>query len=460
MKSEKVDRRVFMRNASLAAVGVSIVPRHILGGPGYQAPSDTLGVAAIGAGGMGGSNMAALTSEHIVAICDVDDRRLSGAYRGRDGNVRENRRDLKDAYDKAKRYTDFREMLDKQTDIDAVVIATPDHVHAVAANRAMQLGKHVYVQKPLTYSVYEARVLRATARETGVVTQMGNQGHSHDDGRRLLEWVWAGAIGPVHEVHVWTNRPIWPQGIPHPEAPMAVPEGLDWDLWQGPAAPRPYHEAYLPFSWRGWVDYGVGALGDMGAHLLDHAYWALDLDYPTRVWSTSTPFGGKGEEQGSWPLATVVYYEFARGGRTPVRLTWYDGGLLPPRPAELPDSVALSPEGGALMVGEKGSLLYDTYGHNPRLFPDALMQAYADLPQTLPRIVVSHEMNWADACKGLNEPSCPFDYAALLTETMLLGMVALRGGKPIEYDGENMKIPNAPDVEEFLHRPYRAGWSL
>jgi predicted dehydrogenase len=333
-------------------------------------------------------------------------------------------------------------------------------VHAAAAVMAMQMGKHVYVQKPLTYSVHEARVLRDLARETGVVTQMGNQGHSGDDGRRLLEWVWAGAIGPVHEAHIWTNRPIWPQGIPRPDQSEPVPKEVDWDLWLGPAPSVPYHSAYMPFSWRGWTDWGTGALGDMGAHLVDHTYWALDLKYPTTIEASGSPYGG--EDKASYPMATIVHYLFARGGRDPVTMTWYDGGLLPARPPVMPADAEVNRGGGAMLIGERGVLVYDTYGNNPRLFPESLQEEYTDVPQTLPRIEVSHEMNWVNACKGLNEPSCPFEYAAPLTETMLLGVVALQAGygRKLTWDGENGHFIGAPDADAFLHREYRSGWSL
>lgn len=443
---KNVSRRRFLKSAAATAAGVTILPRHILGGPGFQAPSDTLNIAAIGAGGMGGSNLRAVQSENIVALADVDWERAEESF---------------ERFPNAERHRDFRRMLDDQDgDIDAVIIATPDHTHAVAATMAMEMGKHVYVQKPLTRTIREARALLDLSKEYDVVTQMGNQGHSHDDGRRLLEWVWAGAIGPVHEVHIWTNRPIWPQGVPRPAEAMPVPDHLDWDLWLGPAPEVPYHEAYAPFAWRGWTDYGTSALGDMGAHLIDHAYWALDLEYPTSVWSSSTPFGGRGDDRASWPRAQMTQYKFARGGRDPITMMWYDGGLLAPRPDALPDDVVLDPGGGAIMVGEKGILLYDTYGHNPRMYPEHLMEEYSDLPKTLPRIEVSHEMNWVNACKGTDEASSPFSYAVPLTETMLLGIVALQAGEVIKFDPISMTIPNSPAAEKYLHREYRNGWSL
>ena len=442
--NRSVSRRSFLRDSALTAAGLTLVPRHVIGGPGYRAPSDVLNIAGIGAGGMGAANLREVASEQVVALADVDQNRASDSF-GRFPN--------------ATRYTDFRRMLDEMgDDIDAVIIATPDHTHATAASMAMQMGKHVYVQKPLTRTIREARRLLELAEAHDVVTQMGNQGHSHDDGRRLIEWIRAGVIGPVHEVHVWTNRPIWPQGVPRPAESMAPPAHLDWDLWLGPAPSMPYNEAYAPFTWRGWVDWGTSALGDMGAHLVDHAYWALDLGYPTMVWTSSTPFGGR--DQASWPQSQMTQYEFGHGGQHTVRMMWYDGGLIAPRPDVLPDDVVLKPGGGAIMVGKKGVLVYDTYGHNPQLYPRHLMDDVADLPQTLPRIEESHEMNWVNACKGMGEPTCPFSYAVPLTEVMLLGVVALQAGEMIRYNSDDMTIPNAPDAEQYLHREYRRGWEL
>jgi predicted dehydrogenase len=460
MKHTGINRRTFMGQSAAAAFGALIVPRHVLGGPGFLAPSDMLNVAAIGAGGMGASNMGNLVSQNIVAICDVDDKSVESSFIDREGKPREDRAALKAAYAKAKRYKDFREMLDKQKDIEGVVIATPDHTHAPAAVMAMRMGKHVYVQKPLTYTVHEARVLRQVAAETGVVTQMGNQGHSHDDGRKMLEWIWAGAIGTVTEVHVWTNRPIWPQGMARPEKSESVPKTLAWDLFLGPAPEVPYHPSYTPFSWRGWADWGTGALGDMGAHLIDHAYWALDLDAPSSIEAAGSPWGGK--DKASYPLSTLVHYEFARGGRSPVKMTWYDGGLLPRRPPEMPADAQVNPGGGAMLIGDKGVIVYDTYGHNPRLFTSGPAMDVASIPQTLPRIPVSHEMNWANACMGIGEANCPFSYAGPLTETMLLGVVALRAGygRKLFWDAANGKFTNAPDADQYLHREYRKGWEL
>ncbi len=498
MSRRRLTRRQFVSETSALTMGGMVVKRHVLGGPGYQAPSDTLNVAIVGAGGMGMSDAEALVTQNIVAVCDVDfgyvERSLAGREKDREGKPRPDGVRLQEQFGKARRYADFREMLDKQKNIEGVVIATPDHTHAVIANAAMLAGKHVYVQKPLTYSVHEARVLRATAQKTGVVTQMGNQGHSRDDARLINEWIQAGLIGPVSEVHVWTNRPIWPQGLPRPAAPapppagaapappswnqraineataaaMAgsypVPEGLRWDLYLGPVAEDiPYHPVYHPFNWRGWTDFGVGALGDMGAHLLDHPYWALNLGYPTSIEATSTPWGGPRAKPVTYPLAMTAHYEFpARGTMPPVRLNWYDGGLMPPRPPQLPDDLALNREGGVIFVGTKGILMHETYGAKPTLFPAELMEQTPSVAQTMSRITTSHELNWAAACKKQAIASSPFEYAVPLTETMLLGIVALRTGqgRKILYDGDTMAVTNIPESNQYLTREYRPGWGL
>ena len=521
--THEVTRREFVVDASKLALGAlvtppMIVPRHVLGGPGFQAPSDTLNVAIVGCGGMGTSNAAVLAqTENIVAICDVDfayaERKVAERARDRDGSPVSEGLKLQEQFARAKRYDDFREMLARQSDIDAVVVATPDHLHAVVAKTAMDLGKHVYVQKPLTYSVSEARALRATAlANRKLVTQMGNQGHSSEGARLINEWIQAGVIGPVREVHVWTNRPLvyWPQGIPRPAdalapeegspfgnpwttrrvndvlaaalgAPTAPPPGLRWDLYVGPVATDvPYHPIYHPFNWRGWIDFGVGALGDMGAHLIDHPFWALGLTWPTSIEATSTPWGTMTvpvefasaarvpaatprRVPVSYPAATTVHYRFpARGDQPPVRLSWYDGGLFPPRPDALPDEVPLTSEGGVMFIGDKGVLMNDTYGAHPRLYPAALLERAASVPQRYPRIAWSHELNWAKACKGQAEASSPIEYAAQLTETMLLGIVALRAGQGqrIDYDGESMRITNLPEANQYLTRPYRPGWGV
>ncbi|HSL23186.1 MAG TPA: Gfo/Idh/MocA family oxidoreductase, partial [Vicinamibacterales bacterium] len=499
-------RRRFVTTMAGAGVALTIVPRHVLG-RGLTPPSDLLNVAGVGVGGMGRINLRNIASENIVAMCDVDwsyaertfsrleeeftreHTRLANAPTPKDRDqiaaTIERMRRFKDVHvPKAARYRDYREMLEKQKDIDAVLIATPDHTHAVIASAAMDLGKHVYVQKPLTATVREARVLAEKARQSKVVTQMGNQGHSWDDGRLAVEHVRAGTIGRVREVHVWTNRPLayWPQGIPRPTPVAPVPnldgnpewnmpavmhrlanamgvhpppQALEWDLFLGPAPFVEYHPVYHPFNWRGWVEWGNGAIGDMGAHLIDHAFWALDLGYPTSIETVSTPFNGA-----SYPMATTTYFEFpARGARPAVKLTWYDGGLTPPKPPELEDE-ALNPTGGALFVGTRGKLLHDTYGLNPRLLPATLQRSAPQPPRIFRRIPVSHEMNWVNAAKGLEKASTPFEYAAQLTEVMLLGIASLRAKSKLHYDGEAMRVTNVPDANHYLHREYRQGWSL
>ena len=497
MESSPVSRREFVKTTALAGVAATVLPRHVLGGPGFQAPSDTLNIAAIGAGGMGAENMRAVTSENIVAICDID---FEHVYRGlyNDGEIREGREALVAAYDKAVRYADFRVMLEQQKDIDAVLIATPDHTHAAAAAMAMRLGKHVYVQKPLTWSVHEARVLRDLAAETGVVTQMGNQGHSSDGARQVNEWIQIGAIGDVREVHVWTNRPVWPQGMPMPrrvdidkdagwgmddvqlriakglrgrKRRLKVPKSLNWDLFLGPAPWVDYHPMYQPFTWRGWVDYGTGALGDMGAHLMDQPQWALGLKYPTTIEATSTPWGADkispwGDpptDVASFPWAMTVHYDFpARGVMPALKMHWYEGGLMPRRPDLLPNDVKLPRGGGVIHVGDRGIMMHRAWGTGAEMYPASLMEEYKDTPQTYPRIETSHEMNWVNACKGIGEATCPFDFAGPLTETMLLGLVALKTGQGerIHWDGEKGEVTSHPEANEYLHREYREGYTL
>ena len=510
-----ISRRTFVLDTAGAAAAFAlapmVVPRHVLGGRAHRPPSRTLNVACVGIGGMGMNNMATLVDagENIVAVCDVDypyvERQLAGRLRPRQGETSPPPEALRlqDAYTRAAKYDDFRVMLERQKDIDAVVVATPDHLHAVIALAAMRAGKHVYVQKPLTATVHEARMLAQVARETKVVTQMGNQGHSRDGTRRINELIAAGVIGPVREVHVFTDRPqrYWAQGIPRPAAdattqtggpastsapaapavpprwsmrtvdnailramaenPHTPPAGLHWDLFLGPAGDVPYHPVYHPFSWRGWPDFGVSAIGDMGAHLIDQPFWALGLDYPTSIVSSSTPWGGTKSAPGAYPLAMTTRYEFAaRGTQAPVSLTWYDGGLMPTLSADIP--LPGGDGGGGIFVGERGFLTYETYGDNPLVYPEAAARLAASVPVTYPRIAVPHEVNWAQACKGEGTASSPFEYAARLTETMLLGIVALRAGQArrIEYDGAKMQVKNLPEANAFLTRDYRAGWEV
>ena len=470
-------RREFVRTGAASVAGAvfapTLVPRHVLG-RGFRAPSDTVNVAGIGVGGQGMWNLSAMSSQaNIVAMADVDwgyvaesfDERAT--YTEDDGSPAfPELADLRALYDRTPRYADFRRMLDERgRDIDAVVVATPDHTHAIAALTAMGMGKHVYVQKPLTYSVEEARMLKHAAATTGVVTQMGNQGHSSDDGRRVVEVLRAGVIGPVREVTIWTNRPhvYWPQGFARPAVSTPPPATLDWDLFLGPAPQQAYVPGIHPFSWRGWVDFGGGALGDMGAHLMDFPVWALELGMPTRVETRASPWGGPKAHPDTYPVATITTYDFGGAPGGPVRLTWFDGGLMPPTPRDAPAGFALDPGGGVMYVGEKGLLIHETYGLSPRFLPEALGEAASAVPVSIPRIeggIDGHEHNWLRAIRGEEDISCPFSYAADLTETMHLGVVALHAGVPIEYDAAAMRIPNAPDAERFLSRTPRPGWEL
>jgi len=445
-------RRHFMKGAASAAAFM-IVPRHVLGN-GVTAPSDKLNVAGIGIGGMGKSNIKNLSDENIVALCDVDDNYAAEVYK---------------LYPNARTYRDFRIMLEKQKDIDGVVIATPDHTHAVIAMTAMRMGKHVYCQKPLTRLVSEARRLTEAAREYKVATQMGNQGHSGEGVRLICEWIWNGAIGTVREVEAWTNRPVWPQGIDRPTDILPVPSTLDWDLWLGPAPDRPYNPIYHPFSWRAWWDFGCGALGDMACHVLDPVFTSLKLKYPTSVEASISTFVSpkkmwvKVDNKETFPQASIIRYTFpARRDMPPVKVTWYDGGLMPERPEELePDLPMGNGSSGVLFIGEKGKLMCNEYGDNPRLIPKAAMDAYKQPPKTIPRITGSHEQDWARACKG-GEPACSnFDYSGPLTEMVVMGNLAIRyPQKKLEWDGENMQVTNFPEANDYVQTHYREGWTL
>ena len=450
-----VPRRSFL---GLVAGAVSIVPRHVLGGPATKPPSDKLHVACVGLGAMGTDNLKACEGESVVALCDVDSRMASVTFQ---------------RYPKAARYKDYRRMLDAEKRLDAVIVATPDHTHAAITAAAMRAGKHAYTQMPLAHDVWEARQLARIAREAKVATQMGNERYSGPTIRSTCEWIWDGCIGPVREVHCWTNRPQWPQGMGRPKDAPAAPPHLAWDLWLGPAPARPYHRAYHPYLWRGWRDFGTGALGAMGCHGMDGAFWALKLAEAPTFSVQADSAGGTAE---SYPRASSVRYRFpARGDMPPVTLLWYDGGRRPPRPKELPRTREFLGSNGTVFVGEKGKLAFGalTAGTNPgqagpRFIPESLRQTYSPPKKTIPRIsgkgrwVKSsrHVEDWVRACKG-GRPACSrFEIAGPLTEMVLLGNVALLCGKPIEWDREALRIVNAPDANRFLRRHYRAGWSL
>lgn len=453
-KGSRITRREFLGASATAAAGMMIVPRHVLGGPGFTAPSDKLNIGCVGVGGKGTSDIWSVSTENIVALCDVDDTHMADF-------LKHERNDPKNQpmYDRAKKYRDFRIMLEKEKSLDAVTVSTPDHNHAVIAMMAIKMGKHAFVQKPLTHTIKEARMLKKAAQEAKVVTQMGNQGHAGEGARLINEWIWDGAIGDVHEAHVWTNRPIWPQGIDAPKEIPSVPSTLDWNLWLGPAPFRPYHPSLCHFVWRGWWDFGTGALGDMGAHLMDQPFWTLKLGYPLSVQASSTRY-----TKDSYPLAEVVTYEFPqRGNMPPVKLTWYDGGLMPPRPHDIePGRMMGDDGGGVLFVGDKGKLVCSTYGQNPRIVPETKMQEYKRPEKTIPRSPGIHE-EWVEAIKAGKKSTTDFSYSAVLTEAMLLANIAvLMQDKytKLEWDGEKMEFTNLPEANEYLHKEYRPGWSL
>ncbi|MBN2093456.1 Gfo/Idh/MocA family oxidoreductase [candidate division KSB1 bacterium] len=452
-----ISRRSFLGGSIATFATISLVPRHVLGGSGYVPPSDKLNIAAVGVGGKGRSDITSVSSENIVALCDVDDDKMADSLKRI--KQEEKYQVLAEQMAKAPKYRDFRKMLETEKSIDAVTISTPDHTHAVIAVMAMRLGKHVFVQKPLTHSVKEARILRQVAKETGVVTQMGNQGHAEEGGRLVCEWIWDGAIGPVRQAYCWTNRPVWATGMDRPKEIPSVRPSLDWDLWLGPAPWRPYHPAYVPWSWRAWCDFGTGALGDMGAHIFDHAYWPLKLEYPTRVQASSTVFNGE-----SWPIAETFHYDFpARGNMPPVKLTWIDGGLMPPRPDELePGRQMGDTDGGVLFIGDKGIIMCGCYGRNPRIIPETKMVEYKRPAKSIPRSPGIHE-EWVEAIKKGTKSTTDFEYSSKLVECMMLGNIAIRmtsKNKVLEYDGEKGEITNLPEANEFLIREYRNGWTL
>ena len=443
-KSSKISRREFMGGAA-AAMAFTIVPSHVLAQP----PSEKLNIASIGAGGMGAGNTraAAAAGANIVALCDVDWKK------GDEGFKR---------FPKAKKYKDFRKMLDNEKSIEAVIVATPDHFHTVAAMAAMRRGKHVYVQKPLTRLVSEARALTEAARKYKIVSQMGNQGHSGNGVRDICEWILAGVIGEVKEVHAWTNRPIWPQGIDRPKEVDEIPDTLDWDLWIGPSPMRPYNKCYCPFAWRGWWDFGGGALADMACHVLDPVFSALKLKYPTSVEACCTPVNKE-----TYPLASIVHYEFPpREGMPAVKVHWYDGGLKPPRPEALEENRPLNQaSSNVLFMGTKGVLRCGEYGDRPQLLPYSRMREFSKNkpPQTLKRIKTSHEGNWIEACKTGGQATSHFDYSGPLTEMVVMGNLAIRPenvGKKLEWDGANMRVTNDEKANEYVQMHYRKGWSL
>ena len=462
----RLSRRTFLGGAA-AATALTIVPRSVLGGEGHIPPSEKTTLAGIGTGGQGIQNMVRLQKFpeiQVVAVCDVNresagyiswnwtagkEQRLAGAEPARRA-MEEYYAQQKPSgnYQGCKAYSDYRELLAKE-DVDAVMIATPDHTHAVITMAALKLGKHVYCEKPLTYSVYEARQVTEAAKRAKVATQLGNQGQATEEARLTCEFIWDGAIGPVHEVQVWSPPRFWtwPTWEGRPKETPPVPEGLDWDLWLGPAPERPYHPAYCPWTWRNWWDFGTGLLGDLGCHKLSTVFKALKLGHPISVEASCTKTDGE-----IYPLGVIARYEFpARGDMPPVTLTWYDGGLQPPRPADLEDGRRPS---DVIYLGEKGTLM------NHRLIPESKMRSYAGPPKLLPRSP-GHDNEWVEACRGGAPAGSDFvAHSGLLSEACMLGNVALRAGKKLAWDGPNLKITNDESANALLHRQYREGWSL
>jgi predicted dehydrogenase len=447
--SRKISRRGFIGTSSAALAGFTIIPGYTVSGLGHRAPSDKLNIAGIGIGGMGRNNITNVAkTENIVALCDVD---------WNDATTR-----VFKTYPGAKQYKDYRIMLDSQKEIDAVIVATSDHAHAVISMEAMKRRKHVFTQKPLTHTVFESRSLAKAARDYKVATQMGNQGQASDGPRRLREMIWDGVIGPVREVHVWTDRPnnglfrtYWPQGVARPADTPPTPETLNWDLFVGPAPMRPYHPAYHPFKWRGWWDFGVGALGDIGCHSFDPVFRALKLKYPLTVQAVSTLVNDE-----TYPLSSIIRYEFpAREGMPELTLTWYDGGMRPLNLPDLEEGMQMG-TGGTLFIGDKGKILDD------KILPVALRNSYTPPKPYIPSSP-GHEEEWIRACKGGEPAGSNFDWAGPLTETVLLGNIALRralkeklSGQILKFDPEKFSFPNMPEADQYLHCEYREGWSL
>jgi len=469
-------RRSFIKKSAAASAAFTIVPSFVLGG-NHIAPSDTLYIGAVGVGGRGGgvvNELFATGKVKFVALCDVDDVRAANSYK---------------AHPNAKKYRDFRKLYDNHLkDMDAVMVATPDHTHATIALPFMKAGKHAYVEKPLTHNIYEARMMATIANEQGIVTQMGNQGASSDGIRIAQEWINAGVIGKVHRVDCWTNRPVWPQGFKHIVEGHPIPETLNWDLWLGPAKMRPYNENYLPFKWRGFWDFGTGAMGDMGCHIMETPFKALELGFPyeaeascTTIWSGDFVEADYSE---ACPPSSVVRLKFNTEKHGDLSLNWYDGGIMPDLPPELADGeIPGGNGGGSIFHGSEGIMVTDTYSGNPRLLPSEKMTRFLPPPPSIPRVTTTHQGEWVEAIlSGTGKTSSPFSYGGPLTEAVLMGNLAIKayqyktlkegkkvgdwdpynypGRKNILWDGNNMKVTNWEEANLWVKRDYRAGWEL
>jgi len=482
---KSLTRRDFIGKTATAAAAFTIVPRHVLGGPGYTAPSDMVNVAGIGLGNQGGSDIQNIASPdvpiqrrmglpglkfyrypgitpprptrrrsddanqmgdaagdfkhaNIYALCDVDSEYAGHIFAG---------------YPKSKVYDDFRKMIDKEKELDAVVIGTPDHTHAVIASYAMNAGLHVFVEKPMAKTIHEVRFLKELAAKTGLVTQMGNQGHNIEGTMQTVEWIQSGAIGNVNEVQMWSNRPVWAQGPLERPVGVDVPSNLNYDVWLGPAPEKPYSPDTTHFAWRGLWDYGTGAMGDMGAHTFDAPIWALELGMPTKIQATTSPYTTE-----YLPQAENVMYEFAaRGDKPPVKVIWSDGGIKPFRPVELEADRGLRE---ALYIGDKGMLMHGTHGAMPELIPE---NPGFTAPEKWLKRPSSVYVDFIEAIKEGRKAANDFEIASKLTEIMLLTNIAVAAqqvNKTLEYDAENMKITNCEEANAYFHYEYRKGWKL
>jgi predicted dehydrogenase len=461
MNKRDQSRRKFISRSLLGTGSIMILPRFVLGGPGHTPPSEKLNIAGIGIGGVGKRFLNDASTENIMALCDVDEKFAYPVFK---------------KYPMAKRYRDYREMLDKEKDIDGVIIATPDHTHAVIAMEVIRKKKHILCVKPLTRTIHESQILAKAARKAKIATNVTASSRVSEGACRLVEMIRDHAIGDVKEVHCWSNRPIWPQGMVRPEGKDDIPENLDWDLWIGPAPMRPFKQywpeghlavsqmgwkkkkrrrnvgIYHPFTFRGWWDFGTGALGDMGVHHFNTLFLALNLGYPASIEASSTRLMPE-----TAPLSSVVTFEFpARKGMGPVKLVWYDGGLKPPRPRELESSRTLG-DMGNIYIGTKGTILGSL--NSGRIIPEEKMKKYKLPPERLkPRDSCVSE--WFDACRGGEDPSCNFDVAGLITEVVLMGNIAIRTGKKLYWDSSKRRFKNSEEANEYLHYEYRSGWSL
>ncbi len=448
---KKISRRSFVKGSVSAAATISIVPAHVLGGPGKTPPSENVNVAVIGAGGRGRAHLKGAKGQNVVALVDVDENRFP-----------------KKGFERAKKFRDYRVMLDKMhKSLDAVSIATPDHHHAPAAMRAIERGLHVYCEKPLTHLVSQARALTRAARKHKVITQMGNQGHCGEAYRILCEWIWDGAIGEVTETHSWTNRPTWPQGIKKRPPCRPAPDHLDWDKWLGPASWREYHEGLHPFKWRGWWQYGSGALGDMGCHIMDGAFWALHLMYPTSV----TLVEAKGLNDLTFPVSSHIVWEFPqrlpqRGVNIdlpPVKVHWWDGDQKPPIAKELQKKYKRRfGDNGTIYVGAKGTIVTDSHGGSVQIVEPDLMKSYERPEKTIPRVKGGSFGHFYSSIKAERDTCANFRYAGAFTETVQMGNLSLRAGvgRKVAWDGRNMKVTNMPKLNRYVSREYRNGWAL